>query len=106
MPSNKVLFCASNHYQRLTMCLTEGLCILNCVILVTHFVVVGIFHPETPRFLFYAKDRKSSCVNSLQWLRGKRADIGMEYADMADTPNMIRRSEIRSHVEMFLQRLV
>jgi len=69
-------------------------------------VVVGIFHPETPRFLFYARDKKSDCVNSLQWLRGKRADIGMEYADMADAPNIIRRSEIRSQVQLFLQRSV
>ena len=68
--------------------------------------MVGIFHPETPRVLFYARDKKSDCVNSLQWLRGKRADIGMEYADMADTPNIIRRSEIRSQVQLFLQRWV
>ena len=26
-----------------------GLCVLNMVILVTHFIAVGFFHPETPR---------------------------------------------------------
>jgi hypothetical protein len=74
------------------------------VILVAHFVIVCFFHPETPRFLFYAKDRKSECVNSLQWLRGKRTDIGSEFADMADAPNIIRRSEIQSQLRLLLQR--
>ena len=46
-----------------------GLCVLNVVILVTHFIAIGFFHPETPRFLFAVKDRKADCANSLQWLR-------------------------------------
>ena len=32
-----------------------GLCVLNVVILVTHFIAIGFFHPETPRFLFAVK---------------------------------------------------
>ena len=41
-----------------------GLCVLNVVILVTHFIAIGFFHPETPRFLFAVKDRKADCANS------------------------------------------
>ena len=62
-----------------------GLCVLNIVILVTHFIAIGFFHPETPRFLFAVKDRKADCANSLQWLRGKMEDIGQEYAELADS---------------------
>ena len=39
-----------------------GLCVLNVVILVTHFIAIGFFHPETPRFLFAVKDRKADCA--------------------------------------------
>jgi hypothetical protein len=65
-----------------------GLCVLNLVILATHFIAVGFFHPETPRFLFAVKDKKADCVNSLQWLRGKMADIGHEYTELADSTMM------------------
>ena len=62
----------------------SGLCVLNVAILSTHFIAVGFFHPETPRFLFAIKDRKADCANSLQWLRGKMEDIGQEYTELAD----------------------
>ena len=62
-----------------------GLCVLNVVILVTHFIAVGLFHPETPRFLLNVRDKKAECANSLQWLRGKMEDIGQEYTELNDS---------------------
>ena len=62
-----------------------GLCVLNLVIVTVHFIAVGFFHPETPRYLFAIKDKKAECANSLQWLRGRMADIGQEYADLGDS---------------------
>ena len=62
-----------------------GLCVLNIIILAIHFISVGFFHPETPRFLFSVKDKKADCANALQWLRGKMEDIGTEYTEMADS---------------------
>ncbi len=35
-----------------------GLCVLNVVLLGTHFIAVGFFHPETPRYLFAVKVNK------------------------------------------------
>lgn len=46
---------------------------------------MGFFHPETPRYLFAIKDKKAECANALQWLRGRLADIGQEYTDLADS---------------------
>ena len=63
----------------------QGLCVLNMVVLVFHFFAVGFFHPETPRYLFAVKDKKAECANALQWLRGRMADIGQEYTDLADS---------------------
>ena len=62
-----------------------GLGVLNIIISATHFVAIGFFHPETPRFLFAVKDKKAECANSLQWLRGKMEDIGQEYTELADS---------------------
>lgn len=72
------------HLLSLVVPWVSGLCVLNVAILSTHFIAVGFFHPETPRFLFAIKDRKADCANSLQWLRGKMEDIGQEYTELAD----------------------
>ena len=62
-----------------------GLGVLNIIILLTHFVALGFFHVETPRYLFAIKDKKADCANALQWLRGKMEDIGQEYTELADS---------------------
>jgi len=83
-----------------------GLCVLNVVILVTHFVAIGFFHPETPRFLFAVKDRKADCANSLQWLRGKMEDIGQEYAELADSVMINGAPPGTSHFQILQDRSV
>lgn len=68
----------------------RGLCIVSAVLALPHFIAAGFFHPETPRFLF-TKDKKTECVDALQWLRGHERDIGVEYTEMADTIGMLHR---------------
>ena len=83
----------------------KGLSILNIVVSVTHFVAVAFLHPETPRYvgqcvepdisfglswtfpcryLLAVKDDKPKCVDSMQWLRGRDADISSEYEDISN----------------------
>lgn len=79
-----------------------GLCVLNVVILATHFIAVGFFHPETPRYLLTIKDRKAECANSLQWLRGKMEDIGQEYTELTDSA-MLNGAPVGTAILQILQ---
>ena len=41
------------------------------------------FAPESPRFLLW-RDKKTECVESLQWLRGDMPDIRTEFTQLSE----------------------
>jgi hypothetical protein len=52
----------------------------------------------------FCSDRKRACAASMQWLRGKREDIGAEFSLMADTLGRMERMAGESVLDMLLNR--
>ncbi|XP_040568064.1 facilitated trehalose transporter Tret1 [Lepeophtheirus salmonis] len=88
---------------------------VNIVHLVIYLPITMRLFPETPRYLFAVRDRKTSCVRSIQWLRGKSASIAEEYSEMADglaylydafSPTTIMTTKNKTFMDYMTERVI
>ncbi|XP_023712857.1 facilitated trehalose transporter Tret1 isoform X3 [Cryptotermes secundus] len=90
-----ILLCYSaGKYLNWSMLATLGACIP------VPFLVCMLFIPETPRW-YFSKAKGKCAMKSLQWLRGKDADISQELKEIENINNESLKSPSGSSFELF-----